>query len=545
MAGEGSTSQAEQHPINMTEPPPTTIGGILLRLGPGLIIAGSIVGSGELIATTLTGAQAGFWLLWLIIIGCVIKVFVQVELGRYTIVNGKTTMTGLDEVPGPRIRGRGNWLVWYWLAMFMVGLGQLGGIVGGVGEALAISVPLTEEGRLYNEIVDAQTQLKVKRAELDREMELDQEIGPERVAEAEDEIRQIEADIEKMGQQPKDVNDQYLWATLVTVITAIILVMGRYGLIQTMSTVLVATFTALTIVNVIMLQSHPTWAVTWEDVVNGLSFRLTPESEALGNSPLTTALATFGIIGVGAAELITYPYWCLEKGYARFTGPRDDSPEWAERANGWMRVMRWDAWCSMVVYTFATIAFYLLGAAILGRTKMQPEGESMIRTLAVMYEPVFGEAAQVLFLFGAFAVLYSTFFVASAGHARVFPDALRVFGIGPQSDESYRKAIRFFSGLIPFICLSVYFLFPRPTLLVLAGGAMQAVMLPMVAAAALYFRYRRCDARITPGVAWDVLLWISAFGMLLAGGWLAVTKAPEFAVLFYNAIRDSFTSSGV
>ena len=51
--------------------PPTTILGILKKLGPGLIIAGSIVGSGELIATTSTGAQAGFWLLWLIIIGCV------------------------------------------------------------------------------------------------------------------------------------------------------------------------------------------------------------------------------------------------------------------------------------------------------------------------------------------------------------------------------------------------------------------------------------------------------------------------------------------
>src|SRR5438132_11231450 len=39
--------------------PPTTFLGILGRLGPGLIIAGSIVGSGELIATTKTGGQPG------------------------------------------------------------------------------------------------------------------------------------------------------------------------------------------------------------------------------------------------------------------------------------------------------------------------------------------------------------------------------------------------------------------------------------------------------------------------------------------------------
>ena len=83
--------------------PPTTIRGILRKLGPGLIIAGSIVGSGELIATTKTGAQAGITLLWLIIIGCVIKVFVQLELGRYTITHGETTLAALDQVPGHAI----------------------------------------------------------------------------------------------------------------------------------------------------------------------------------------------------------------------------------------------------------------------------------------------------------------------------------------------------------------------------------------------------------------------------------------------------------
>ena len=91
--------------VSLIESPPTTISGILARLGPGLIIAGSIVGSGELIATTETGAKAGYSLFWLILIGCVIKVFVQVELGRYTIISGKTPLDALSEVPGPRIEG--------------------------------------------------------------------------------------------------------------------------------------------------------------------------------------------------------------------------------------------------------------------------------------------------------------------------------------------------------------------------------------------------------------------------------------------------------
>ena len=83
--------------VSTIEQPPQHMAGILQRLGPGLIIAGSIVGSGELIATTTTGAEAGFYLLWLILIGCVIKVFCQVELGRYTITSGKTTRFGFDQ----------------------------------------------------------------------------------------------------------------------------------------------------------------------------------------------------------------------------------------------------------------------------------------------------------------------------------------------------------------------------------------------------------------------------------------------------------------
>ena len=58
--------------------PPKTFWGVVRHLGPGLIIAGSIVGSGELIATTKSGAPAGFSLLWVILLGCSIKVFVQV-----------------------------------------------------------------------------------------------------------------------------------------------------------------------------------------------------------------------------------------------------------------------------------------------------------------------------------------------------------------------------------------------------------------------------------------------------------------------------------
>ncbi len=599
-----TSAEAESPPtdaVSMIEAPPTKIGGILLRLGPGLIIAGSIVGSGELIATTSTGAVAGFWLLWLILIGCVIKVFVQVEMGRYTVTTGKTAMDGLAEVPGPRLEGHGNWLIWYWALVFLATIGQVGGIVGGVGQALQISVPITDSGRLFNAQVDKETRYTVMVGELalaeqraaggdaagrSRAAELKPQIASladefiaERIEVAEQQLANLKsrasedpdraaelADAEeafqlvqerlrssdrpevvfaKQGDDLVDASDELrdavaklgrrtsrddeVWALIIAVITAIVLVVGRYGFIQSFSTVLVASFTFITVVNLMMLQNDPYWAVGMSDLVDGMSFRLPPPSAAaIGATGIATALATFGIIGVGANELVAYPYWCLEKGYARFTGPRNDSDDWADRARGWMRVMRWDAWCSMVVYTFATLAFYLLGAAILSRTGLSPSGDEMIRTLGVMYEPVFGAVARWIFLFGAFAVLYSTFFVATASLARVVPDGLRVMGIGPTTEHAYRNWIRGFSALFPFLCVLAYSVLQQPVTLVLIGGVMQGVMLPMLAGAALFFRYRRSDARLKPKRIWDAFLWLSAIGMLITGLWTVWSKLESF-----------------
>ena len=125
----GDGDAAAPTPSLAVQPPPRTLGGMLLRLGPGMIIAGSIVGSGELIATTRVGAQTGFALLWLIIIGCVIKVFVQVEVGRYTVTHGQTSLEALNSLPGPRVGA--HLFVWFFLLVTVFVLSQQGGIVGG------------------------------------------------------------------------------------------------------------------------------------------------------------------------------------------------------------------------------------------------------------------------------------------------------------------------------------------------------------------------------------------------------------------------------
>lgn len=519
------------------EPPPGTVLGILARLGPGLIIAAAIVGSGELVLTPKTGAQAGFTLLWLVVIGCLIKVFVQVEFGRYAISSGKPTMAALDEVPGPRLFGT-RWILWYWLVMFTVSIAQLGGIVHGVGQSLAISVPLTGD---FKQLLDGQIAwddearaLLAALPEAEKAALTSREHG-ERNAARERIKGRLDARIghARPRFQERPTRDDVLWAGVVTGATIVLLVAGRYGLVQNFSALMVASFTLVTVFCVVALQ-RTEYAVSWDELRRGLvpgfpewkdlTHSLMAVLRSEPKSAVATALATFGIIGVGANELISYPYWCVEKGYARSAGPRDPSEGWAVRARGWMRVMRWDALISMAIYTFATLAFYVLGAAVLFREGLDPEGNQMVHALSQPYVKAFGAWAHWVFLFGAFAVLYSTFFVANAGHALVAADAVRVFGAGARSERARRRWVKGFCVFLPSLAMFFCLLIRKPDKLILASGVMQAIMLPMLAGATLYFRYQRCDRRIAPGRLWDALLWVSALGMLVAGVWTAAAE---------------------
>ena len=518
------SEEPEAIDTEVREPPSTTL-GILRNVGPGMILAGSIVGSGELIATTRTGAEAHFDFLWLIILGCIIKVFAQIELGRYAITNGKTTLEALNNVPGPRLnlplgnrRVSANWILLYWFFMFIAILGQQGGIVGGVGQAMAISVPLTEEGKAYNEHIASKVVLDVKKAELDN-------IAPEAPASEKAQLEKAVADLSaklKSAGTIRKAKDDVYWSLILTVAAIFLLVWGKFSFIERFSVFLVAAFTLITIANLLALQSYDKWAVTAEEFKRGLSFGF-PESQG-GINPLVTALATFGIIGVGASELLAYPYWCLEKGYGRYVGKRDESSAWTARAKGWIKVMHWDSWGAMIVYTFCTIAFYLLGAAVLGRSNLLPEGSEMIQTLSAMYQPVFGDFAQNLFLFGAFAVLFSTFYVAIAAQGRLAVDVIKVSGFAKPSESERQLSLKWMGVVLPTLSVLCYVFFPKPVVLVLIAGTMQAIMLPLIGFAVLYFRYNHSDERLRPGKLWDFFLWLSFGAFLIVGAYQAYAK---------------------
>lgn len=454
--------------------PPTSLWGALKKIGPGIILAGSIIGTGELLITTKLGADSGFAYLWLIVFSCVIKVFVQIELGRYTISSGLPTLTALDRLPGLRFGFSGpgvHWLVWWWFLMLVCTVFQLGAMVGGVGQALDLAFPNVNPALA----------------------EMVGNLWP------------------GLGDHLRD-HKEHSWAVLTAAVAVGLLLSGGYKRIESLTTFLVAAVTLITVVCVVALPFSD-YPVSWSDLREGFSFTI----PAAG---IATAFSAFGITGVGASELYTYPYWCIEKGYTRWTGPTTQDEEWVRRARGWTRVLQLDAWVSMVVFSVATVCFYVMGADVLHAKGLSPKSSEMIGQLSVMYVEIFGEWAMIPFLIGASAVLFKTLYVASAGHSRLSADFLEMLGLARYPTPRARGlAIAGFSVFFPCLALVLYLRISEPAGMAIFGGYIQALTLPIICGAAVYLRYRRLDKRLSPSTFADACFLFAVLAITVVAGY--------------------------
>lgn len=453
-------------PPSEIQEPPTSLWATFCKIGPGIILAGTIVGSGELILTTSLGAEHGYVFLWLILFSCVIKVFVQIEIGRYAISSGKPTLGAINELPGPRLGA--HWMVWWWFLMMVCSVAQLGGIAGTVGQALNHAFP----SEWLHSLVPGRPEVP--------------------------------------------------WAVATCLVAMALIYGGGYRRIEWLTTTIVVAVTLITVTAVVAL-NWTDYPIYFSSMLKGLEFQVPSNGTA-------AAFAVFGVTGVGATELFYYPYWCLEKGYARYVGVADGSEAWNRRARGWIRVMHLDAWVSMVVFTISTVAFYLMGAAVLhesvlkGETKI-PDGSALIDTLATMYVGPFGAWTRILFLIGASAVLFKTLYLACAANSRLTTDFLVLAGAARSpSAEMRAKMIRRLCLVFPLVALTFFLIGKNPKLLVTIGGVGQAATLPMISCATLYFRYKKVHPAIRPWPITDALLWIAVISICVVAAYAVPTQ---------------------
>lgn len=337
---------------------PTRLGGVLMAMGPGIIVTGSVIGSGELINTPVQAARFGFVLLWAVILSCVIKYFLQVEIGRHALVHNWTPFQAFNQLPGPKWRGI-SWIgPTYMVGALLTGT-SLAGMLRASAGLLHSVVPLT---------ADASWSINV-------------------------------------------------WSVLISLGLFMILWRGTYADLEKTIAILVAVFSLSVLIGLFLIQGTE-YRISGRQVVSGLTLSF---GKADSSAAAMAVVSLLGALGATANELFMYPYWVLEKGYGSFIGPRDASG-WANRARGWIRVLQIDVALCTTLATATTIGYFLIGASVFHGHGSPPGGDQILDQLSAMFTRTWGPWSKLIFLAGAMCTILSTLIVAIAAFSRMWTD---------------------------------------------------------------------------------------------------------------------------
>jgi hypothetical protein len=86
---------------------------VLKLAGPGLVVAATGIGSGDVVSATVGGARYGVVLLWAIVAGAFFKFVLQEGIARWQLATGKTALEGwADHLPA--------WVKWYFVVYLVL-----------------------------------------------------------------------------------------------------------------------------------------------------------------------------------------------------------------------------------------------------------------------------------------------------------------------------------------------------------------------------------------------------------------------------------------
>lgn len=95
----------------LPEPAPLRARNLLALIGPGLVLAGGSIGTGEWVMGPKAAAQYHGAMMWIVIVSIAAQIVLNTEVMRYTLCTGEPIMTGfMRSKPGPNF-----WLVVYLL----------------------------------------------------------------------------------------------------------------------------------------------------------------------------------------------------------------------------------------------------------------------------------------------------------------------------------------------------------------------------------------------------------------------------------------------
>ena len=425
--------------------------------GPGLLWMISSVGSGSVLFTPRVGSRYGYVLLWVVLI-IVFFMWVMIrEVGRYTVVSGKTILDGYRTLPGPR-----NWAIWFILIPQIVsGIVLITGIAALVGSVLMIALP-------GSQLLYAVGMILVSG------------------------VLVITGRYEKVEHVSSILAGMLVAVALVSAIVVFPalgpLAAGAVpGLPDQVDLYFILPWVGFILAGAAGIMWYSYWVAA-----RGYGGRVGSQDHGQDEDQAGQA-GTAGQPGdgtAGAGEL--------------------DVEELTRRARGWLRVMSTTALIGVVGGMLVILSFLILGAELLGPEGIVPEGVRVAEDLTKLFSEVWGTAGRWILLVGIFVALWGTIIADQDGWGRMYADA--TFMLLPAKGQRERHGLLgwvlasherlrdiYIVALLVVLPIGILLVMRKPVDILSVGGIVTAVHTPVVVFLTLYLNRKALPHDLRPG----------------------------------------------
>ena len=298
------------------------------------------------------------------------------------------------------------------------------------------------------------------------------------------------------------------WMIVSVLGAAALVTLGRYATVERAATLIGVGVAIAAVAAAISVTPAP------GELLAGLRPQLAPDVD------YGEILPWLGFMLSGAAGLIWYSYWTVEKGYgaagrAGSTGTHRGSSEAdTKRLREWLAVMTLDTTVAVVGTCLIAGAFLILGAELLRPRGLVPEENRVAATLGRLLGDVWGQAGYWFMVVGVFVGFWDTVLSDQDGHGRMFTDGCRQ--LAPRlrrfDETTLRRTIVIV--LVTICPIGLYLLTGEPVQLLKIAGAIEAAHIPVVAGLTLFLNHTQLPRALRP--SWPVTIVTAAAGLFFA-----------------------------
>lgn len=455
----------------------------LRMVGPSIILAGLALGSGEFILWPMIAYKSGFIFFWAALLGIVTQFFINMEIERWTLVTGESTITGFCR------------LSWHWSYIFLV------------MNTVPWAFPgwATGAGHLASWLL----------------------FGPVEVATA-----------TGVTYEARYVTQ---FAILGLIGCAALLTAGPvvYNTVEQLQTWLVGLILGIVVITALMVVRMDAVAGLCQGLV---SFGSVPDPETSGLS-MMQLLGALAFAGAGGTLNLGQSNYVKDKGYGmglyigRITSPLTGktetveetgfhfhhTPENMRRYHGWWRAANIEHFfsflmtCCVTLFLLALVAYSLLydeqGRLRESAANLSGGFDFLWAQAVMLREYPAGRALHLCFLMGGVAILLTTELGVLDAGARISSDIICVNFLGPKSRWSVSQ--------VYFACLWTQVLFGvgilaagirEPTLLIQIAASLNGGVMFLYSMLLLYMNAKILPRRVAIGpVRFLALIWACAF----------------------------------